>query len=566
MSVSRHSPRRIVLLAAAVGVLCAAGGSFALLHSGRGAGSRSQAPKLLGRTDPSTLVDFSLVLRLPGQRRLSRFLAALYDPSSPSYRRFIDAKTFGERFGVTRHALDGVVRALRVLGVIITGEYPQRTALDARAPAGVISHLFGVRLMEYMAPDGRRFHAPAAAPVIPSRFRGTVSAVAGLDGREVARTDDVPGGGLTPTGASLAYDITPLRNQNIQGQGEKLAVVALATFKHSDIDSFDQQSGLPPLSVRDVPIPAPIGGATDSSADGQSEVALDLEVAHAIAPQAQILDYNAPGQDALGADTLGAIIDKIVADGQASIVSDSWGECELLIPRSDVERGEHSIEAAVAHGISIFKSTGDAGAYTCQRFSSRDHRLSVEWPSSSPGVVAVGGTSLSVRQSGAYGAETAWEGVLSQSGGGGGESAVFPRPGWQRGAGVLNRFSDGERQLPDVSADADPDTGWAIVQDGRLDEAGGTSASSPFWAASTLLVDEYARQQGAGRLGFVAPLLYAIAGNDRPARAFHDVTVGTNRYYPATHGWDFATGLGSPDVYALARDVVFYLERHRHSR
>jgi kumamolisin len=168
--------------------------------------------------------------------------------------------------------------------------------------------------------------------------------------------------------------------------------------------------------------------------------------------------------------------------------------------------------------------------------------------------------------------------VLSQRGSGGGLDAFFARPSWQVAPGVQNRFSNGARQVPDVSADADLTTGWTIVHAGQLIEVGGTSASAPFWAASMLLVRQYAQRQGvpgsgsvrgalgggAGGLGFVDPLLYQIASTPQPVPAFHDITVGGNRYYPAGAGWDFATGLGSPDVYNLARDVVSYLRAHGH--
>jgi subtilase family serine protease len=133
------------------------------------------------------------------------------------------------------------------------------------------------------------------------------------------------------------------------------------------------------------------------------------------------------------------------------------------------------------------------------------------------------------------------------------------RPGWQHGPGVNDIYANGHRQLPDVSADADPGTGWAAYVNGNPVEIGGTSAATPFWAASMLLVDQYAVASGAGRLGFVDPVLYALAAGTQPYPPFHAITEGTNRFYRATAGWNPATGLGSPDVWNLARDVVAYL-------
>ena len=546
-----------VLLVAAVGAVITARATTPGRDAVRSGGTRQ-----LGRTSPSAVVDFSLVLRLPGQRRLNRFLQEVYDPRSPAFHHFIGASSFGERFGVSRVALRGAIRSLARSGVRVTASYPQRTALQARAPAGVVERLFGVSLMDYLGPGGRRFHEPVGSPSIPTGLAGTVSAVSGLDGRYQLASDDVPTSGLDPTDANAAYDIAPLRAQGIDGHGVKIAVISFGTFRQSNLEGFDRLFGLSAQLPTDASLPPPLGGATDSSGDVQEEVELDFDVSHEIAPGAELIDYNAPYVDGSGVGTLGAVIDKIVADGQANIVSDSYGSCELSTELADVRRDEQAIEAAEAHGVSIFKSAGDAGAYQCQRTNRADHRLSVEWPASSPGVVAVGGTSLSIGQSGGYAGETAWEGTLTQQGGGGGLSAIVPRPSWQRALGVDNRFSDGKRQVPDVSANGDTGSGWTLFEDGQRTQVGGTSASTPFWAGTMALIEQYARQHGVPRLGFIDPVLYALAATPQRYPPFHDVTVGANRFYPATKGWDFATGLGSPDVYNLARDVVAYLKEH----
>ncbi len=554
--------RRATLAVLLVGAGLAA--ALGLSLSGGPASAGASAPRSLGPTRPGAMVSFSLVLRLH-QGRLHRFLAELYDPRSPLYHHFLDAEAFGRRFGVTGAQLSRLEATLGRSGIRVTGRYPQRTAIDVSAPAGVVDRVFGVRLMDYRARGGRLYHSPSSAAIVPKQLRTMVSAVAGLHQGIVARPDDTPSSGVTPAIASLAYDYAPLYAQGIKGQGEKVAVIELWQFSQRDLDAFSQQFHLPPFTPDQVATPQD-GGATDTSSGGEQEAELDLEMIHAVAPDAKILDYNSPESSPSGADTLGDIIDKIVADGQVDIVSDSYGFCEPSWPRADIQRDEQAIEAAVAHGISIFKSTGDNGAYECQKFSTSDHRLSVEWPASSPGVVAVGGTSLSVGPNGAYAGETAWQDTLQNAGGGGGVSTIFPRPSWQHAQGVINRFSDGKRQIPDVSANADPGSGWAVVTGGQLSPVAGTSAASPFWAGAMALIEQYAHQHGVQHLGFADPMLYAIASTPQPAPPFHDVTVGTNRFYPATAGWDFATGLGSPDVFNLAKDIVRYLQSHSPAR
>src|SRR5205085_2070660 len=139
-----------------------------------------------------------------------QFLAGLYDPRSPVYHHFIDAKTFGQRFGVPAQALRAVAQQLSAQGVEITAQYPQRTAIDARAAAGVVERLFDTRLLDYVTAGGRRFHEPATTPLVPKALAGVVTGVAGLDGRYQVMPADVPSGGLRPGNVGPVYDLTPL--------------------------------------------------------------------------------------------------------------------------------------------------------------------------------------------------------------------------------------------------------------------------------------------------------------------------------------------------------------------
>jgi kumamolisin len=228
-------------------------------------------------------------------------------------------------------------------------------------------------------------------------------------------------------------------------------------------------------------------------------------------------------------------------------------------------RDTRAMQAMVAAGISMFAATGDWGAFTCWAWNSRDHRESTWWPASSEYVVGVGGTNLTVREDGGYGTEAGWEDWLSTAGTGGGLSGGDARPAWQVGAGVDNERSDGRRQVPDVSATADIDSGYLVfwtnpeTDRSAWSGVGGTSASAPFWAASMLLIQEASARLGLGRLGYVNPMLYAISAQAPPNTVFHDIVEGGNLAHRATPGWDYATGLGSPDVTMLAGAIVEYL-------
>jgi subtilase family serine protease len=252
-------------------------------------------------------------------------------------------------------------------------------------------------------------------------------------------------------------------------------------------------------------------------------------------------------------------------DGRARVVSISAGLCDVPgtgWTADDRRQAEQTFSAAANAGITIFVSTGDYGAYACQQQNLKAIMLATKYPANSSSVVGVGGTRLSVRGAGGYAEETGWEDVLSAGGGGGGLNPYDARPTWQRADGVDNGFSTGRRQVPDVSAAADPDSGFFVVWQGEPARGGvgGTSAATPFWAASTALMAQYAATQGISTLGYLNPTLYAIASTPQPYPAFHDVVRGGNRFYNATPGWDYPTGLGSPDVYNLARDIALRLK------
>jgi kumamolisin len=191
-----------------------------------------------------------------------------------------------------------------------------------------------------------------------------------------------------------------------------------------------------------------------------------------------------------------------------------------------------------------------------------ENQLSLAPDATSPHVTSVGGTTIFLGANAAYYKETAWGEPMEQWGGGGGYSTYFARPAWQQGPGTVGT----QRGVPDVSADADPNSGWDIFapvqgMKGPQEQAsGGTSASAPCWAAITALIDEFLNSQHLATVGFADPALYLFASSPKglPAPAFHQVTQGTNLYFQATLGWNPATGLGTPDVAHLADDFAWY--------
>jgi subtilase family serine protease len=547
----------------------AAGAGLAVGLALTGAGAHPAAPpvaadRVVGPMPGAAPVEFDLVLRLQ-KRKLDRYLAGLYDPGSPVYGHYVGPSSFGRRFGLSATALGALVRRVRAAGFHIVARYPERTSVRIRGSVASVRRAFGVTLEDAVTASGHGYHAPDRAPVIPRSLALWVDAVGGLDTRPAESLDNLPDAALRPFDATSAYDLSPLYQRSAgsnDGHGQSIAVLSIDRYSQAHLDAFSRTFKF--TSAPNVQ-PVVVGPADFSDS---KEADLDLEVIRSVAPKAKIIDYQ------LGFAELPDAINRVVQQGKLSIVSASFGACDAttldqrfgahaLDPgfREDVE---NALLAAAAKGVSFFVSSGDAGAYECQRSHAADSNLTVSFPADAPYAVAVGGTVLSVGTDGSYQGETAWGDLFANEGGGGGLNPYDAAPPWQRGRTVAG-VSTGKRQVPDVSAAAGSGSPW-WVYDGSgakgWDRIWGTSASAPFWAASMLVVQQYMEQHHAGPVCFAAPLLYAIGSLGWKYPPFHDIASGTNRYYAAGPGRDLATGLGSPDVYNLATAAVAYRAQH----
>lgn len=520
---------------------------------------------------------FALVLRLR-ERSLDAYLKRV-NPSGVETRG-LTAHQFGTRFGQSNAQLAHLRSLLRGLTISVTHVYPQRTAMLVRADVSQVDRVFALRFYRYVTPSGQRFFAPLGPARIPSALAPYVTGLGDLTNRPIP-AQDIPSSGLTPALTAKAYDIAPLYSAGIRGQGQTIAVAtAFGAINPADLQAFAQRTGITPHVV----VKQLDGGSTYNPTNGSdSEVDLDLQVILGVAPDAQIIDY----QDSDGSKrpelglghSLGDIYNQVEQDGIAKIVSTSYALCEDQLGSGDQQLTDNALKALEASSVTVFMASGDTGAYSCLRTAqiqpasnlpSQDIGLSVNYPASSPYSVSVGGTRLELRADGSYLAESAWGDPLSREGGGGGISASEPRPPWQQGPGVIQSGlnPNNYREVPDVAGPSDPSSGFMICQTLPRASApscaggyGGTSAATPFWAASMLLVQQYASAHGAGSLArcFAGPILYDLAATQQPVAPFHRVTLGNNGYYSAAPKWNFATGLGTPDVFNLAQDYTAFL-------
>jgi len=504
-----------------------------------------------------------LVLRDPTAARQTADLTALYTPRSPRFGHYLSAAAVAARYGPSP---DVVARVRRVLqGYGLHGAWQQgNNWLSVSGTAARFAAAFGVRTRWYRSPHGVRYYASARDPLLPARLRPDVTESGHLSSYAEPQQYAVPTGGLAPTDLLAAYDATPLRTMGLDGSGQTIVFFELDGFAQSDLDTFTGKYGLPPMHPQIKAGPTlPPGG----------ETTMDLEVSHEIAPGAKLVIYNVDLSTAKSnAQALQIFLDlqtKMVTDNPGAVISQSWGGCEKADSQAYADALKNVYDHADALGESIFVSTGDNAAYECLRVSPRGtvpspDNLAVPLPAAVPGVTAVGGTRLSVAANGGWYNETVWEAPAEIGGTGGGVTAYYPMPSWQQGPGVRNAQYNphNQREIPDVSADADPYSGAAIYGPAGSSSAwitgGGTSQSAPIWAGLTALIDEYLQRQGLHPVGFMNPALYQIAARATPYQAFHDITVGTNLYYPATPGYDMASGLGTPDTWNLARDLEAY--------
>jgi subtilase family serine protease len=334
---------------------------------------------------------------------------------------------------------------------------------------------------------------------------------------------------MTPALARAAYNFNGITFGGVAGDGANQTIAIVDAFNDpnivSDLAFFDQTYSLPaPPSFTIVNQ----SGGTNLPGNNKgwaSEIALDVEWAHAIAPGANILLVEA--NSAL-TSALNSAEDFARNASGVVVVSNSWGGSEFSTEKS---MDFHYTTPAGHAGVTFTVAAGDSGA-------------KAEYPSSSPDVLSVGGSTLKLKANGTRGNETVW------NGGGGGASRFEATPSYQTGLGIAKRGT------PDVSYDANPNTGFAVFDSfgvGGWGQFGGTSAGAPQWAALIAIADQGRTLAGKAPLANAQSVLYSL-----PLSDFHDITTGGSKGIQAAAGYDLVSGLGSPIANLLIRDLVAF--------
>ncbi|MBV8928098.1 MAG: peptidase S53 [Mycobacteriaceae bacterium] len=426
--------------------------------------------------------------------------------------------------------------------------------------AADVARAFGVPVNDYRGHHGQVFYASPQQPGVPATLDREVSGLGRILGytphhlaRPVFHPLDVPRHGLTPAQLLTTYNAAALTAAGFTRKGATIVFFEFDGYDQADLDAYTEQNGLPKFT------PTMIGGRPG---EAHGESVMDLEVAHAVAPDARLVTVNAlPTVQGDGAyQKLAQLFDSVDRQFPGAVwsLSIGWG-CDKLLTAADLAPVHAAITTAQAHGTTAFDASGDTGGLECKGNNDWSgppgpDDVGVDGVGSLPAMTSVGGTTLSTDANGVWLSEQAWSDSPLSQGTSGGVSVLFSRPAWQNELSV-ERDSAHRRLVPDVAADADPFTGARIVFNQRRLVGAGTSQAAPIWAALTVLMNQYLQVHGGRPVGNLNPLLYRIAaGANRPG--FRDVSLGGNAVDLAVPGYDLVTGLGSPNVDSLVRDLL----------
>jgi kumamolisin len=408
-----------------------------------------------------------------------------------------------------------------------------------------MSEAFSVTLQMYDHPSGT-YRGRTGSIEIPADLDGIIQGVFGLDNRPQAQPHIRPiheqggawhssqqGVSYLPPQVARLYDYPAAVN----GQGECIAIIELGGgYKNNDLKTYFQQLGVKEPQITAISVGGAHNTPTGDVNGPDGEVMLDIEVAGSVAPGAHIAVYFCKNTDEgflQGITT--AIHDNV---RKPSVVSISWGGPEASWTTQAMTAFDQAFQAAGAIGVTVTVAAGDNGSSD----GVNDGLAHVDFPASSPNVLACGGTRL-IGSGQTITSETVWNDGPSGGATGGGISAFFiPPPAWQANINLPASANPGAkpgRGVPDVAGDADPVTGYRVRVDGQNTVIGGTSAVAPLWAGLVALWN-----QSLGKsVGYLNPWLYTTA--EAITGAIHDITTGNNGAYQARVGWDACTGLGS---------------------
>jgi kumamolisin len=489
----------------------------------------------IGPADPDQRTSVTIVLR----PREAAAAAMHHAGAAMDERTYLTRDELAALRGADMHDLLAVERFAIDAGLFIREADAARRSVVVEGTIAQFSAAFRVDLRRFQSAGGV-VRGRSGTIAVPADLGDIVTGVFGLDERPQARAQfrimhpRAVQSSFTPPQLGALYEFPAATD----GSGETIALIELGGgYAADDVSAYFASLGITAPSVTSVGVDGAANAPTGDANSADGEVELDIEVAGALAPGARIVVYFAPNTDQGFLDAITTAIHDTA--NAPTVISISWGSAESDWTQQATSNFDAAFADAAMLGITVCVAAGDGGSSD----GVTDGKAHVDFPASSPHVLACGGTTLKAAGN-AIQSETVWNDP-GNGATGGGISDVFPLPAWQSAAGVPPSSNPGGRVgrgVPDVSGNADPATGYEVRVDGSTTVIGGTSAVAPLWAALIARIN----QQASKPLGLVNTLLYA-----NPA-ALRDITSGSNGAYTARAGWDACTGLGSPRGAQLA--------------
>ncbi len=591
----------------------------------------------LGSTDPTQVVSVSIIFKASPLGELEAFVQSTQEPWSPNYHRFLSVSQFARLFAPSSHDIARVSSYLATFGIQVGATLADNLVLKATGTVAAFTQAFTFEMHDFKSGPAV-YHRPVSAPFIPSALSDVMLVVAGFSTQPAfvpkitsaasaahlaAQPIVLPSNG-TATGQpgnytvgdfANQYDVNPLYNAGINGTGSTIGIATMANFYPADAYTYWSSIGLTVNQSRITQVHVDEGAGTPSAEAGSIETALDVEQSGGIAPNANMIVYDAPNTD-------GGFLDlfySAASDNLVDSLSVSWGESEVFYFNSllSVTGGDATSELLAFHqaflegaaqGISIFAAAGDSGAYdTTGNIPGLSNALTVDSPGSDPAITAAGGTTTPCTINGSiFGGPTTansyvvsheqvwgWDALQSflnandvaplgdtwsffSTGGGGGVSSFWPAPWYQEGNPGQRLTEPGQALSITTTTGTQTTTQTYLtlpahfagrnVPDLAADAdpfSGYLIFSTPdggwnnyyggtsFVAPQMNGVSALVRQRVRGRVGLWNGMLYRFA-QGRGNGALVDVTGGDNWYYDGIRGYEPAAGLGSIDATKLA--------------
>jgi kumamolisin len=482
------------------------------------------------------------------------------DEKKPGERTYMTRADMGKEYGSDPDAVAKIRKFAEAHSLLVTRDEPISARLGLAGLVKDLSKAFGVSLFDYTHPTLGDFHARTGPISVPAELEGAITGVFGFNNHRIMHRIKNRRGTQAPQMTASRAFYPPLLSTLYDFPKVDASKQCIALFEFgggiqtAGLDDYFKTVGVakPEISV------VTMDGMPNrpGSDDATGEVMLDICVAGAMAGGAKVAVYFSTFDEKGLIDVLSAVIvDKEKNDPATVSISYGWDENQrfnnsILWSAAAIDHANHGFLAAAHLGITVCVSSGDNGSEA----QMSDGRAHVNFPASSPYVLAVGGTTLHASHDSIQ-AEIVWNHDEGSSGGG--VSDYIPVPDWQKNV-VPRSINPGHflgRGVPDVAANADPTTGYLVLFNGAIQPVGGTSASAPLWAS---LITRIAGALGK-RVGNFNALLYGSIGN---TGALRDITVGNNDangmldgQFQAKKGWDACTGWGSPDGEKLLAEL-----------